>query len=212
MGLGEFQWPQVISSIALLVSVATAYFSFFRKARLRPRFGETLMLQLAENDRLRVKPELMLYNPGSTLAIIHQLCWELRRLSDDSRQSLIWEENLTTIFAETDGGRKIDTRFESFPSALSIPGGVALSKRLQLATEHSIELLAGDYSLTVEVNSDGTRPRMVISRTMLRLTNEDVAFLRANRLSANNTDRRILLFFYRSGANTNCFLHVERSK
>ncbi|SAL73406.1 hypothetical protein AWB68_04423 [Caballeronia choica] len=182
MALGEFQWAQVISSVALLVAGTNAYFSFFRKARLRPRFGETLMLQLAENDRLRVKPELMLYNPGSTLAVVHRLSWELRRLSDDSRESLIWEENLTTVFSETDGRRKTNSRFESFPSALSIPGGDALSKRLQLATEHPFELLAGDYSLTVEVSSDGTRPRTVVTRTTVRLTNEDITFLRANQL------------------------------
>jgi hypothetical protein len=134
MGLGDFPWTAVISSTALLVAVTNAYYSFFRKARLRPRFGETLMLQLAENERLRVIPELMLHNPGSPLAVVHQLSWELRSLSDDSRQSLIWEENLTTVFSEVDGHRKTDTRFESFPSTLSIPDGDAISKRLQLAT------------------------------------------------------------------------------
>jgi hypothetical protein len=177
MGLGDFPWTAVISSTALLVAVTNAYYSFFRKGGLRPRFGETLMLQLAENERLRVIPELMLHNPGSPLAVVHQLSWELRSLSDDSRQSLIWEENLTTVFSEVDGHRKTDTRFESFPSTLSIPDGDAISKRLQLATEHAVELSAGDYSLTVEVNSDGTRPRTVVARTTLRFTNEDIVLL-----------------------------------
>jgi hypothetical protein len=206
MPLGDFQWAQVLSVMALSVSLANAYFTFFRKARLKVRLGETLLLQVSENGRLRISPELALHNPGATLGVVHEISCELRKIADDSRERMVWEESLATVFR--DENRRRDTRFESFPGVLFVPKGEALIKRLQLSTEHPYEISEGDYELSVAVRSDGTAEKETGITTRLRLMAVDVKFLKENQLGPENTLRRILLFFFRRGPNTNCYLRA----
>lgn len=211
MELSKFEWAQAIAILALAVAVTNAYFTFFRKATLQPRFGETLLFQLAESGRLRLSPEVTIHNPGATLAVVHELGWELQSLTDDSRQRMIWEENQTTTFVEEGGTRKTDTRFESFPGTLFISKGDALSKRMQISTEHSLPLKAGDYELSLTVSSDGTSNDSVVAKAKLRLTDGDITFLKQNQLGLNNTTRRLLKFFFHRGQNTNCFMRAKNS-
>ena len=211
MDLGKFEWAQVIAVLALSVAVTNAYFTFFRKGDLQPRIGETMLLQLAESGRLRVKPEVTIHNPGATLAVVHELEWGLRALSDDSRQKLVWEENLTTVFVDDDETRRTDTRFESFPGTLVIPKGDAISKRMQLSTEHALPLKPGDYELTLKVSSDGTRSEANTLKTKLRVTDEDIRYLKDNQLSPSNESRRVLRFLYQRGESTDCFLRARNS-
>jgi hypothetical protein len=204
--LGDFQWAQVFSTLALFVSLVTAYFTFFRRAKLKARFGETLFLQLTEGGRFRLNPELAMHNPGATLGVMHELSCEIRRLLDDTRESLVWEENLATVFV--DEGRKRDTRFESLPGVLFIPKGEAVSKRLGLTTEHSFQPEEGNYELSAHIRTDGLAESDTNITTQLRLTKEDVQFLKENQLGPNNTTRRLLTFYFRRGPNTNCYMRA----
>ncbi len=206
MPLGDFQWAQVIASVSLAVSLTTAYFSFFRRAQLKARFGETLLLQLSESGRLRISPELALHNPGATLGVVRGLTCEFRRLTDDTNEPMVWDEIQTTVFKEENRGR--DTRFESYPGVLVVPKGEALIKRLQLSTEHAYAISEGDYELSISVFSDGMATHETRVSTRLRFLADDVKFLKENQLRPENTSRRLLRFLFRSGPNTNCYLRA----
>ena len=194
LNLGDFAWAQVIAVPALVIAATNAYFTFFRKAPLRPRIGETILLQLAEEDRLRIKPEVTFHNPGATLAIVHRLEWELMSLSDSSSQRMVWDENQTTTFIEEGGQRRTDTRFESFPGTIYVGKGDAVTKRMQLSTSRAIALEASDYQLSLKVLSDGTSNDSVFGRIKIKLTDEDMAFLKENQTSPENTKKRQLRF------------------
>ncbi|NRF72415.1 hypothetical protein HLB44_36240 [Aquincola sp. S2] len=206
MDLGKFEWAQVIAVLALVIAATNAYFTFFRKAPLQPRIGETILLQLAEEDRLRVKPEVTFHNPGASLAIVHRLEWELRDLADGSSQNMIWDENLTTTFVDEGGQRRTDTRFESFPGTIYVSKGDAVIKRMQLSTARAIPLKATDYLLSLKILSDGTSSDAVSMNIKLRLTSEDISFLKENQLSPENTRRRILRFNLDQVANGGFYL------
>ena len=173
-------------------------------------FGEVVLLQSGGEGRFRITPELAIHNPGSTLAVVHELSFELVRLSNDVREPLIWTENVTTVFKDDD--RRRDTRFESFPGILFIGGGEAAVKRVALESAHPYEPSATDYELSVRITSDGTARRQITARTKIRLDDDDVRFLKAHQLSPTNTTRRLLLLYFQRGKNTNCFLRAPGFK
>ncbi|ADV84621.1 hypothetical protein [Terriglobus saanensis] len=199
--LGAFGWTQVLSASALAVSIGNLYYSVFRKGTLMIKFGEVLQLQMFDDSRIRITPEVAIYNPGSKTAVIKQMEFEVLRIADDRREPLIWTENVTTIFVEED--RRRDTRFESFPSTWFIPGEEAVSKRVAIETLHAFDILPGDYDVIVKVWSMGTSSYKRTVETKLRITKEDAEFIVKNKMG-----RRVLVMLFQRGKNTNCYLRA----
>jgi hypothetical protein len=194
----------------MVVSLSTLYLSVFRKGTLRIEFGEVLQIQMFEDGRISVTLELAIFNPGSKTAVTKQLTFELIRLLDDRREPMIWTQNVTTVFVEENRGR--DTRFESYPSTLFVPGGEAVSKRVALETLHSLDIRPGDYEVNVTIRSLGTSRYKRTARTKLRLATEDTAFIVTNKVGPPNTARRVLILLFQRGENTNCYLRAPGFK
>jgi hypothetical protein len=204
--LGDFQWSQVFSALALFVSLSTAYFSLFRRGKLKTRLGETLLLQLNSDGRLRVFPELAMHNPGASLGMVYHLTGELRRQAEDSREQLRWRSNLTTVFV--DDGRRADTRFESLPGVIFLPKGDGLAKRLNLHTEHSYPLFAGDIDLTIDTWSGGFARKTTKVAAQIKLSQEDVDFLKEHQLPSPDSSGPFVHLFLRRGQGVDCFIRA----
>ncbi len=200
----DFGWKEAIAGVSLVVSLLTAYFSLFRPARLRVRFGKILLLQCVGDGSLHVKPELALLNEGATVAIVHEIAGELRRLSDDNRERLQWIETLTTEFnPETRG---TDTRFKSFPEIMFVAKSQAVATRLLLTTEHPYALAIGDYELEMVLQSDGTSVRRTTIKSRVRIRGDDIEWFDSNKPAPEAKTGRNLRFQFEQGPNTNCYL------
>jgi len=206
MKLSYFDWPQILSTLALFVSLVTAYFSLFRRGKLKTRLGETLLLQLNSDGRLRVFPELALHNPGASLGMVYHLKGELRREADNLKEQLRWRANLTTVFV--DEGRRADTRFESLPGVIFLPKGDGIAKRLNLHTERSYKLLAGDIELSIEVWSDGLAKKTTTVGAKIKLNQQDIDFLKDNQLPSPNSSGPFVQLFLKRTQDGDSFVHV----
>ncbi len=188
-----FGWKDVISVAALLISVITAYLTLFRRGRLQPRFGKVMLLQYQGDGRIHFKIELSVQNPGARVAVIYDIAGELRRLSDDTREPLIWQLTLTTEFdPETHGN---DTRFKSLPETLFIAKTEAVKERLQFQTQKPYSFTPGDYEIEVSIRSDGTARSKTGLKSELRVSAEDIAFLEEYRTSQDGPKKQKNLYF-----------------
>ena len=200
-----FTWKDISSFLALGVSLFTAYYSFFRKGRLKGRLGRVLLVQYRADGKTDFKPEISLVNTGATTAVVYHIFGEIRRLSDDVKETLIWIENLTTEFVPED--RTTDTRFAGFPETFAIAKSEAMKQRLLLATEHPFAIKPGDYEIELFIQSDGAaKPKMVI-KSRMRARSEDVEFLETSMGKGAGPGRAWnLRFVFEYGPNTNCYI------
>jgi hypothetical protein len=163
--------------VALALAGYTFWYTTFYQGKFALGIGPTLMLQITNDGRFRLQPEITIENPGAATTLVNDVRWTLQA-PDGSSQKMTWENNVTTVYDQNT--HDIDTRFDSWPGALVVPKDGVISKRMGLLTPSPYMPVVGIYTLTVTVKHNGkqiTGPTLKIS-----VNSNNVTWLPQNQL------------------------------
>jgi hypothetical protein len=203
-----FAWKDVAAFLALGVSLFTLYWTVLRRGRLKVRLGRVMLIQYVTEGKTHFKPEISVINTGATTAVIYNISGWIRRMSDDSKENLVWIENLTTEFVAAN--RSTDTRFQSFPDTIMVAKSEAVKQRLLLATVHPSNLQVGDYEMRLVIDCDGAARPQTTVEGKIRIRPDYIEFLEKAKPAPDVNRAWNLRFTMEYGPNTNCYLAMPK--
>lgn len=183
-----------ISLAALFISLATAYFSFFRGAKLQHELGDVLLIRLPSDNKPVLMPELALFNTGARVGVVTKITADIVSITDNRKTNLVWSANAVTEYkapASPSDNSGTFTRFDSFPHVLFVSKAEAVIKRLVLNGENTYDLTAGDFDLTLTIRTTSKIDHVLTLRRTFRLRTQDIEFLRVNRTSVDRRNLRL---------------------
>lgn len=183
-----------IGLAALIISVTTAYFSFFRGAKLKYELGDVLLIRVNPDNKPILMPELALFNTGGRVGVITKITAEIVSITDNRKTPLTWASNLITEYkapvapGENSGTQ---TRFESFPHVVFVSKGEAVIKRLGLASDTQYDLTVGDFDLALTIRTDSKIDNILMAKRTFRLRSQDITFITSNKAGTERRNLRL---------------------
>jgi hypothetical protein len=182
-----------ISVVALLVSLATAYYGFLRPPKIVREFGDVLLIRMPPEGTPIIMPELALYNSGARVGIVKKIRASIRSMSDNRLMELNWASNVVSEYKAPQSPNEPSgsfTRFDNFPHTIFVSKDEAVIKRLSLVASHAYELVPGDYELELRVATSRVLQSFVM-RAGIRLRAQDASFFAANRQTFQGRNLRL---------------------
>jgi hypothetical protein len=170
--------PIVISSLALLFSIASLFFNYYIQYKKRPEISILLSDKLKSwlgDKKLVCNSSITFFNKGAQYGAVYKMKAELFHKQSNTTTKLVWDMFMQDKHIGKIGEEfKTHTAFESWAETLVIQGRTAIVKKVQFRSNDNFELKVGDYEFNVLVYSGTNKEASFSTSNKIVITQHEI--------------------------------------